>query len=638
MLFKRMTTYRVTPDREEWVAPEETLIDAGSALSDVEVPVGDGVFRVFSVFGICVSVVLFGAVVWLTTVRHDSLSQLSLRNRTVNVTVPPPRGSIMDRTGIPLVENVPSFDLLVISRKTERDDAGALRGVRQLAETLQRTAEELALELEDNIRQNAVFFAATDLSRSQVLALNSALPPGFFIITNTKRRYIDGEQFSQVVGYVGKVSPSDMAEDSYYVPSDTIGKAGIEAYYENTLRGSHGQLMYDASHAIVGYPATSGKNVVLSLDVAAQKALWNAVWDILRESGLSAASAIAQNPNDGSVLAMASFPSYDNNMFTGARLSPDDFSKLFNSTSRPLFNRVISGRYNPGSTIKPFIGMSALQENLMRAEQVVANECVSISIPNPLDPSNPYVFKNWRADTGPFNLYRAIADSCNVYFFTIGGGYGSFGGLGIDRIATYLRNAYADKLLGIDLPGEESGFLPTPDWKYSVKKEPWYQGDTYNVSIGQGDLLVTPLWINSYMSAIANGGTMWRPRVASRIVDEQNATLEVVEARKLGELPFSADVIRQMQTALRRTVTDGTAKILKDLPVSAAAKTGTAEIIKGQRINSLLTVYAPAENPQIALTILIEGSSSNQGYALRAARNFLGWYFGPSRTSPAKLQ
>jgi penicillin-binding protein 2 len=275
--------------------------------------------------------------------------------------------------------------------------------------------------------------------------------------------------------------------------------------------------------------------------------------------------------------------------------------------------------------------MAALQEHIVRPDQVVTNDCVSISVPNPNKPDEPYVFKNWRPDTGPFNLYRAIADSCNVYFFTVGGGYKSIDGLGIERIDRYLKSGYADSLLGIDLPGEEHGFVPTPDWKYVTTKQPWYQGDTYNTSIGQGDLLVTPLWVNSYVSAIANGGTFWKPRIASRIVDEQRQTLAVMDAKQLGSLPFSADVIGEMQKAMRRTVTDGTGKIFLDLPVSAAAKTGTAEVIKGQRINSLVTVFAPADNPQIALTVLIEGSVTNQGYALRAANQFLKWFFNPGR-------
>ncbi|MCC6405100.1 MAG: hypothetical protein IT405_01800 [Candidatus Yanofskybacteria bacterium] len=626
--------YQVAPDRDEWVAPEETLIDAGSHLSAIEVPVGDGVFRTAYAVAGMLCALLTGTVLWLGVIQHGHYGTLSARNRTVNVSVPPPRGIIMDRTGKPLVQNVPSFDLLVISRQVIRE-SGALRGMRELAATLERSPEELSLELEDALRKNAVFFAATDLSRAQVLALKDRLPPGFSIITSTKRNYLDSAQFSHVIGYVGKVSRTDMVADEYYLPSDTIGRLGVEAQYEDVLRGTHGQLQFQPAQGTESTPAEAGENVVLALDADAQKVLWNSVWDILRESGLSEAAAIAQDPRDGSVLGMVSFPSYDNNVFNGARLSQEDFERLFNSRARPLFNRAISGRYNPGSTIKPFIGMTALQERIVRADQVVNYDCISISMPNPSNPSDPYVFKNWRPDTGAFDLNRAIADSCNVYFYTVGGGYGSVDGLGVTRIIKYLAAAFADHVLGIDLPGEETGFIPSPEWKHITTKEPWYQGDTYNISIGQGDLLVTPLWLNTMVSAIANGGTLWQPKVVRRVVDDQRATVRIVESEQVGTLPFSPDVITAMQKAMRGTVVHGTARLLSDLPVTAAAKTGTAEVVKGQRINSLLTVYAPAEHPEIALTVLIEGSASNQGYALRVAHRFLQWYFGAGRGTPA---
>lgn len=631
MLLKRNHSYHITPDRDDWVAPEEALVDAGSNLSAIEVPVGDSVFRTSYIALALLVCVLIGGVFRLTVLRYDYFEQLSLRNATINVSVPPPRGIIMDRNGVPLVQNVPSFDLLVIARQVRRDESGALLGISPLARIMERNPEELSLELEDGIRKNAVFFAATDLTRAQVLSLQDVVPPGFSIIMSTKRLYTDAVQFAPVIGYVGKVNKTDMTRDPYYLPSDTVGRLGIESQYESVLRGTHGQLQFSDAQTTIIRTAMSGTHVVLSMDAAVQKELYNSVDMILREAGLTEASAVVQDPRDGSVLGMVSFPSYDNNVLNGSRLSQADYDALFNVKARPLFNRVISGRYNPGSTIKPFIGMTALQEHIVRPDQIVTNDCISISVPNPSDPADPYVFKNWRPDTGPFNLYRAIADSCNVYFFTVGGGYGPIAGLGIERIDKYLQSAYADALLNIDLPGEEHGFVPTPDWKYITTKEPWYQGDTYNTSIGQGDLLVTPLWINSIVSAIANGGTLWKPRVASRIVDEKRETLAVIEARQLGTLPFSAEVIGQMQMAMRRTVTDGTGKLFKDLPVTAVAKTGTAEVIKGQRINSLVTAYAPAENPQVALTVLIEGSVSNQGYALRVARRFLGWYFDPAR-------
>ena len=638
--FSSHKEYRVTPDRDEWAAPEETLIDSSSDLSTVEVPVSDTIFRVSYILTALFSLVLIGSAGWLSVVRYGYFSQISWRNKTVNVSVPPPRGVIMDRNGLPLVQNVPSFDLLVISRQVHRAADDTFPDIGVLAAVLGRDPEDLTLFLNDGINHNAVFFLATDVTRDQVLSLKNILPPGFYLITSTKRAYRDGPEFSHILGYVGKVATSDMAKDPYYLPSDTIGRLGVEASYEDTLRGTHGQLVFAGSNKTATVlPAAYGGNVALNIDADAQRELFGAVFGILRASGLSQAAAVAQDPQTGAVIAMVSFPTYDNNVFSG-QLTQAEADQLFNSNQRPLFNRVISGLYNPGSTIKPLMGMSGLQEGVMRPDQTVVDNCVKLTVPNPNDPTHPYIFDNWRPDTGPFDLNRAIANSCNIYFFTVGGGsppgqFPAFSGLGVQRIVDYLRKGLADSNLGIDLSGEEHGFVPTPDWKYQTKKEPWYQGDTYNISIGQGDLLVTPLWLNTYLSAIANGGTLYKPMVASRVVDDQKNTLTTFPPTVIGHLPYSPAVIAQMQKAMRGTVTVGTAGILRDLPVSAAAKTGTAEVIKGQRINSLLTVYAPADNPRIAVTVLIEGSASNQGYALRATNQFLKWYFGAPSPSPA---
>lgn len=629
----RRSTYAVS-EREDWMTPEETLVDSSSAMADIEVPVSDTLFRSGIVISCCVVGVLLLATGWLAVGQNQVLAQMSERNRTVNVSVPPPRGIIMDRRGVPLVQNVPSFDLLVIGRQVRRLSDGSYPDIARVANALTRDASEVALAISEGIRSSAVFFLATDMPREQVLALQNILPQGFSIITSTKRSYTDGSLWSHLVGYVGKVSKRDMAADAYYLPTDTVGRLGIESQYEGVLRGAHGQLTFATGGGATSAPATAGGNMVLTSDADIQQHLSDAVGAMLREAGLSEGAAVVQDPRDGSILGLVSFPSYDSNMFTSGRLSTEAYATLFENPKRPMFNRVIAGRYNPGSTIKPFIGLTAMQENIVSATDVVNRDCVSISVPNPTSPDHPYVFGNWRADTGPFDLTRAIADSCNVYFYTVGGGYGQFAGLGMGRIISYLTKSFADSLLGIDIPGEEHGFVPTPEWKRATKKEPWYQGDTYNTSIGQGDLLVTPLWLNTFISAVANGGTLWTPRVAQRVVDNQNVTLALYAPQQLGALPYGPNVIKSMQRAMRATVTDGTAHMLANLPVSVAAKTGTAEVVKGRRINSLLTLWAPAENPEISMTVLIEGSESNQGYALRVAQQFLTWYFGQRSASP----
>ena len=192
--------------------------------------------------------------------------------------------------------------------------------------------------------------------------------------------------------------------------------------------------------------------------------------------------------------------------------------------------------------------------------------------------------------------------------------------------------------MGIDLPGEEAGFVPTPDWKLSNRGENWYLGDTYNVSIGQGDLLITPLWLNSYTSAIANGGTFYQPRIVDKIIDENKNVLETMNIQILGRLPFRSEFIDEIKNDMREAVVSGTAQLLNGLPVKAAAKTGTAEVVKGRSINSLFVSFAPLENPEIAITVLIEGSASNQGLAVRVANNVLKWYFERMQNEKVKTQ
>ena len=347
---------------------------------------------------------------------------------------------------------------------------------------------------------------------------------------------------------------------------------------------------------------------------------------VLAEAGLSRGAAIIQNPQTGVVLALVSFPSFDNNLFSKG-LTQAEYKAVFDNPARPLFNRVISGLYNPGSTIKPFMGLMALQEKIVSPSTAI-QDCVSITINNPFQAGVSHTFKNWRPELGSFNLRKAIANSCNIYFFAVGGGLDRITGLGIERIAKYLKNAFADKILGIDLTGETAGFVPTPEWKEAERNEGWYQGDTYNTSIGQGDLLVTPLWLNAYVSAVANGGTVYKPQVANRVIDHQKNPIKVFEPEALGPLGFSEDVLKEIKNDMEETIISGTAQLLRDLPVRAGAKTGTAEVVKGRSINSLFTVFAPLDRSEIAMTVLVEGSAANQGYAIRTAHQVLQWYFG----------
>lgn len=627
--------YRVPISRDDWVAPEETLLDAASEHADVAAPISGATFPVLLIGTAVLCAAILGFVAQFSLFQHASYALRAFQNRTDIVFLPPPRGMIFDRNGRPLVENVPRFDLVAVSSELPRDEDVLRSEAASVGDILGVSANELYDELSDGRSGSAMFFLRTGISQEKLADIKNQKPPGIFPLITTERNYIDGGQFAHIIGYTGSVGEADLSADSYYTSNDTVGRAGIEAQYESVLRGEHGQISFTKTGdgvVVNEVQPRGGSSVVLNIDRDLQKALYTMVFRALHDSGLSRAAAVVQDPRTGAVLAMVSFPTFDNNVFSGT-VSETEFQNIVEGPGAPLFNRVISGRYNPGSTIKPFIALAALQEKVVRPEDTI-QDCISLTVPNENDPeAAPYVFRNWRPDTGPFNVTRAIADSCNVYFYTVGGGFGGRVGLGIERIVQYLHGAVADVALGIDLPGETGGFVPTPDSKRKTTGEEWYLGDTYNVSIGQGDLLVTPLWLNSYISAVANGGILYRPRVAERVVDARQKTIETVDSSALTAFPFGSDTIAVVQSAMRETVLSGTGKLLQDIPVPVAAKSGTAEVKQG--LNALFTAYAPYGNPEVAVTVLIEDSPHTQGNAIHAVHDFLQYYFGQfQRSSP----
>lgn len=612
---------------EDWVDPEETLLDSSSDHSDIEIPISDGVFKYFFIATFVLIVVVISFSFKISIADHDHYASIAEQNRSVNVSVPPPRGTIFDRAGLPLTENVSQFDLIVIGREARESGPRLEDSINKVAVILNQPQDEFKNSVSKSLSEQSVFFAAEKLNKDQVLSLTALGAPGFYVVPTTERKYVDGSQFSQILGYIGKVNKADL-EDPYYKTTDIIGRLGLESYYEEDLRGEHGLFFFhkDKDQKENKQPRP-GKNLVLNIDYSVQKNLYNELYNALKGAGLSRAAAVVQDPTNGEVLAMVSFPTYDNNQLVDG-VSPVEYKNIFEGNTRPLFNRVIGGLYNPGSTIKPLMGLMILEEDVFSSTDNI-RDCVSLTVPNPFNPGNPSVFKNWRADTGLFNMRRAIAQSCNVYFFIGGGGFGSVKGVGITKISDYLNKALAQSVLGIDLPGEAKGFVPSPEWKKQSRGEEWYQGDTYNVSIGQGDLIVTPLWINSYVSAIANGGVIFKPRITSKVVDLQYRDVKTFPAETIGRMPFSDKNILGIRSDMEETVLSGTAKILQALPVRSGAKTGTAEVIKGRTVNSLFTAFAPFENPKLSITVLVEGSASNEGLASRVAYNVMKKYFEP---------
>ncbi|MBI3335664.1 MAG: hypothetical protein HY001_04155 [Candidatus Portnoybacteria bacterium] len=436
------------------------------------------------------------------------------------------------------------------------------------------------------------------------------------------RMYPQGPPFAHLLGFVGRVESFHLARDDTYLPFDTVGKAGIEERYERFLRGNHGRIENpitakgELTQSPIETLAQPGSDVILTISSEVQKKLYE-VLERQREKFKSpGAAGIMLNPKNGAVLALVSLPSFDNN----APITP-----LLHHPSRPLFNRAIGGEYPPGSTIKPLLAAAALSENLVNPEKIIIDRG-KIEVPSIYDPGVTWTFHGWKA-LGPVDMRRAIAMSSNIYFYTIGGGYGEIKGLGIEKIDDYLRLFGWGKASGIDLAGEREGFLPSPEWKKEYVEENWFIGDTYNTSIGQGFLRVTPLQLALAATLIANGGTLYQPYLIDRAVSQEGKeifrNIPTIKREKM----FNPDTIRVVREGMRQAVQEGTVWRLKDLPVEVAAKTGTAQAGRGRPHHGWVTVFAPYDDPEIVLTILIENGEGGERSAVPAAKEFLQWYF-----------
>lgn len=623
--------YKVKRSTEEDLNPEETLADTLSQHSTVEAPIGPGVFGVFYVFIAFLAIFIFFKSFQLQVVKGKHLSIIARRVNT-EYSVPALRGIIYDRNLKPLVENVPIFDLIGVHNelpaRLNRDEPPGIQ-INRIIDSIQPVINIPGSDLADIFEQNkdaATFLIKKGLSKEEVARIAVLGLKGIYVVADSQRHYLDSNAFSSILGYTAKVNQSDIDNDPYYLLTDRTGRLGIEAYYENELRGEHRRLVLKNDISSVQDQSKPGDDLILNIDAGIQKNLYQTMVNVLSSSGLRRGAAVVQNPKTGEVLGLVSLPPFDANIFENYfdQANAQKISKILEDKEKPLFNRAVAGRYSPGSTIKPLLALAGLKEKVVTPEtSIYANG--SISVTSKYDPNVVYTFKDWRVH-GLTNLKKAIADSVDVYFYALGGGYGNIRGLGVDKIVAYLKSFWADKTLGIDLPGEIRGFVPTPDWKQKVKGEEWFVGDTYNISIGQGDLGVTPLWLDTYIGSIANGGNLMKPFIVQEVKDSENEIVSQSQPQVIGKIPFDDKTLQIVKEGMRETVLSGTATYLQSLPVPVAAKTGTAQV-SGRGLNSLFTVFGPYENPNITMTVLVEGVEG-QGLAIKVAHDFLLWYFG----------
>ena len=453
--------------------------------------------------------------------------------------------------------------------------------------------------------------AATPGLRAHLRSQANMLP-GIGIQKSARREYPNGSIFSHVIGYEGKIKKEELAEYPEYLLTDSIGKQGVEKTYESELRGVHGREIVEVDSlgrvkkelGIV--PPQPGQDITLTIDKGLTEKLYTAMADWFMANDLKAGAAIAIDPRSGAIRALVSYPGYDNNLFSGG-IQPDEYATLIENPSKPLFNRAIGGEYPPGSTLKPVIAAAALSERIVSPETMIESRG-GISIGN-------FFFGDWKAH-GFTDLRRAIAVSSDVYFYTLGGGYGGIPGLGMERMKRYEQRFGYGALSGIDLPGEADGFLPDPNWKQAKIGERWYIGDDYHAAIGQGFVTATPLQILNSVAAIANDGTLYTPHVRDGLPPQSRL------------VSVTPDILRVVREGMRETVTEGTAQPLQSLPVSVAGKTGTAQYGNEDKTHGWFVSFAPYENPELALIVLVEGQSKESTYhAVPITKSVYEWYF-----------
>lgn len=558
------------------------------------------------------------------------------------------RGIIYDRNLKPLVTNEASFDLWV--RKSAMSSSTAK--LPELDLILKLPLGEVQ-KIIQNASQNDIL-VKKNLSHGELILIEAKLNefPGFQVNKGILRIYQEAKGLGSIIGYLGKISPKEMNQLSDYGLNDSIGKEGIEKYYEKTLREIKGRYQIERnargaeiSKKIIEYPQ-SGNGLVLSLDLELQNKAAAALLSVMKDVGSKKGSVIVLDPNNGEILAAVSLPSFDNNLFSGG-ISEEDFKALNENPLNPQFNRIISGLYPTGSTIKPFIAAAALEEK-------VITENTQLWCPLKICLENIYTHKGEcfvdNRFHGTSDVKRAIAESVNPFFYLVGGGYTApnpssefydpklpnrFKGLGVERIGNYLSLFGFGTSSGIDLPGEMGGRVPTPAWKQNFFKTAtdkfWYLGDTYNLSIGQGFLLATPLQVAVAIGAIANEGKLIQPHLAKKILSPSGDTLQEIEPKIIRENFVSNSSLKVVRAGMRQAVSSpaGSAFSLSVLPVKVAVKTGTAQTSKKEIYENWIAAFAPYEKPEIVLVVLIEEVPGMKVAAQRVAKDILSWYFTP---------
>jgi len=621
----------------EW---EQTLVDSGHFRPRTIKPLFNyKKFKWVYFVILIVFAIIWGRVFNLQIMAGDNLRSAAEENRYRIYNLSAPRGVIYDRNNNLLVKNIPAFDLVVIPADLPKDYGEKTKVLENISKIISLDDEEKDIFLNKTKSDSyEPVLVKKNIVREEALIMEAELDKfkGIKIEKNPIRDYMYPKEFAHVLGYIGKISEEELEDskrkDGAYQIVDYIGKEGIEKKYENILKGTKGKIQVEVDSlgnvrkTVAKEEATEGQDLILSIDKDLQFESIKILQDSIDKSGAKKGVSIAINPKNGEILSFVSIPSYDDNLFSKG-IKSEEYNNLINDESKPLYNRVTSGIYPPGSTIKPVMAAAGLQEGIIDVNTTI-NDKGSIDVINKYNSDIVYHFVGWeRSGLGIMNLYSAMAKSSDIYFYYVGGGYEDFQGLGADKIIQYYRKFGLGSKTGIDLPTEADGLIPTFAWKEKVKGEEWYLGDTYHISIGQGDLLTTPLQVLSWTATIANGGQVLRPFLVKEGVDREKNVIFKNEKNVIREGFINNEHINQVKRAMRETVLSGSGKLLAGLSVSSAGKTGTAQHGGSDKTHAWYTAYAPYEDPEIALVVLVEEGGEGHDVAVPVANEILKWYF-----------
>ena len=549
--------------------------------------------------------------------------------------IEPIRGNIFDRNGNMLAESYDTFDIIAKKEKILSIDEFIINAskVFNLNENQQ---EQINNQIKNKKLKEITLKKDTTLEEFTKLSVDQYLLPEMELIINCNRRYIYPEAMSHLLGYTGKLSENDF--DSVVDVKDGmthVGKIGIERFYQNLLSGSPGyeKLETNANNEIIRVlekkPALRGQDIYLTIDSKLQ----NYSYDLLKDKE---GTIIVMNPHNGDILSFISHPGYDNNLFAKG-ISSKDYKRLLNDKSKPLFNRVLFGQYPPGSTIKPFFGIVALEEGVIDKTKVFA--CTgAYKLENYKRP-----FKCWKKDGHmDVNLSSAVASSCDVFFYRLAETSG------IDLMHDKLKKFGFGEKTFIDLYGERKGLLPSREWKNQSKQAPWYPGETLNVGIGQGYFLTTPLQLASATSLLASGGDTVTPHLFLKSsINNKEQTYNYNDNKTT--INIDIDSLHIVNEAMWRVIYDndvGTASHLKKIEgIEFAGKTGTAQVYnldkgktgtKSLQDHALFISFAPFESPEIIVSVIVDNGGSGSAIAAPIARDIINFYFKNIKTKLAK--